>query len=421
MNTYTPNLTDPRVTRKLENVLGFVYSRLSYDDVEEVPTRTLDTHFGSSGKPLSKLLRAALLMTNGSYDTVAHRCMAYMLRKDGVKYVRHILMTKTFITMEEFLAINAPITEEFLAPTVDEDAFDQQIMESFIFRSHEHELESGDFVYEEKSGRLWNSLQHMPKKFRTPTFIKYGLVHDYDVSTCAPTLLIQHAKKMGYKGDTSIIDAIIGNKTEVRQMLSDATGIPVPAIKVAINGLFAGAKLQAHNECMLFKKAFKLNYDYAYAFKNNQFVQDLIKEINQFWDFLGKKTSSEKWEVYYGLELMILKSAMKFMQARNIKFFAIHDGFVSSKEIATGELEAHIFDETSYVVHYDYSDLRGPKAVQDTQISTNAVEALVETVKALPKHFMNQTKQFLDIYVGYMMQHFETDDVIRIYGSMKVC
>jgi len=421
--TYTANLTDPRVINKLEHIAGFLLYKFTEDTPEDCPKQTLDTHLGPSGRPMSKAIREHVLISNDSYSTSTKQCKSYTISRKGMKWVREMLQTKIWISFSEWQTKHSPITDEFLSPTLSEDELDLKIIESFIFRSHASELQNLSFVYEEKSNRLWNSLQMMPKKYRHPVFVKYGLKHDYDVSTCAPTLLIQYARKLGFTGKADCIDNLIENKREVRKMLSDHTGVPIDGIKTALNAIFAGGKLQRNSDCNIFAESFKCNWDWATNFKNCIFVQDLVAEIASMWKFICAKdnantpyNSAEKWNLYFSLEKQVLVSAMSFMDGRNVKYFAIHDGFAANTELCIDSLEQHIYKQTGFNVKYDYTDLEPISTVEATQVSTDALEDVVE----LPTAF----ETYLGLPLSWIKSHeteistmFSLDQLIEIYGK----
>jgi len=349
--SYTPNFSDPRVIARCKRAIGFACGVMSKTKGHPWSTRYVDQFFGQSTTDISKYLRDTLLICTdefyrfGSDDPKMNKCKEYKLNENGLNYLLEALKIN--------ITIIYPIVYDLAKET------------------HEQELASGNFTYKDQSSRLWHPLQRYRKQHRTQILCDSGYTHDYDIQTCAPTLILQKAQQLDMDEYCFAINRYLKEKTQIRDELALALELESAAIKEIINALFAGAIISNHKDSDIYHilAGDRARIDYL---KQDPFITELRSDIKKCWDVINttiprrrnsatnrllKISSRQKWNVYFALERVVLNSVRNYLDNNSVRYFLIHDGWTCASEIDLNELELHVKNETGYSIKFDYKKL----------------------------------------------------------------
>ncbi|MGJ0223627.1 hypothetical protein ACQUZK_09525, partial [Streptococcus pyogenes] len=111
------------------------------------------------------------------------------------------------------------------------------------------------------------------------------LPHNYDIQSCAPTLIYQQARQFGMMDECAAIDALLENPKAFRTDLASRIGISYKDAKAIINALFCGAVLGRGPRFQLFRwiRSFpKMN-----ALRDDPWLTALREEIKTCWRVIG--------------------------------------------------------------------------------------------------------------------------------------
>jgi len=384
---YTPNYNDPRVVKRIIHAIGFSLGVMSTTKPHPWSTRYIDKYFGNQSHDLSKFLREQLLIcTNDRYNKDLGQCKEYLLNERGVDYLRgKINMDKS----QEDLLKQHNNTHIITTPSVSQVPLE---IRHFVKTEFADELSTGNFNYNEKSNRLWHNLQSLKSQYRKPIFAEYGYEYNYDIQSCAPTLIMQYSRQLGNDIWMPAIQRYIDNKHEVRTELADKTGLDIKTVKVLINALFCGAKV-GYGE--YFQLSELVNHDRGIIefLKQDEYITELRNDIKTCWEYIIPEiprrrdaktnrlkpiTPRDKWHIYFRLECEVMTSIRKFISSNNqLKCFLEHDGWVCNQELDTNKLNLFVLEETGFDVKLDLvihnSNINGSNQ-EDTSEVTNIVK-----------------------------------------------
>ena len=354
---YTPNLNDPRVIKRIESALGFARGVLSTTKSHQWSTRFIDKHMGQQQRPLGKWLREQLLITTEQkYNSETGLCKEHMLNADGYSRLKASL----------YQPKNLIPTNPTNSPSVSE-VQDITLVKSWIAQLHDSELKQQEFHYMDKSGRLWHPIQNIRREFKNQILTDAGLIHQYDIQCCAPTLLIQYAQQCGMDEWLPAMQRYLKERNVVRQELAIAAEISEDKVKVIINALICGAYLSKADNTAIYNELggdlCRIEY-----LQQDAYILQLKQDIKTMWSYIKPtqtrrfvKTKKgtykmapfscrDKWSVYFRLERQILNSVSQFMRENQVKFFLEHDGWSSSKELNELELTQWVRESTGYMI-----------------------------------------------------------------------
>jgi hypothetical protein len=240
-----------------------------------------------------------------------------------------------------------------------------------ISQTIQTQLDTGLFEYKEQSNRLWNPLQNLPRYIKRPALAKNGYNYNYDIQCCAPTLLLQYARKCGLDISTPLLDQYISDRTTIRKELSLTLGISIDQVKQIINALLNGSLISHREDTSIF---LLLNRKHSIIdqLQTNQYVIELRDEIKSMWrsikshrpvrtitDVRGRKrtcplSSRDKAGVYRELELEVIKSVQTYMKQTNNNCLLEHDGWMCSNAIDINELRSYVRSHTGYMINIDW-------------------------------------------------------------------
>ena len=364
---YTPNFNDPRVIERITHAIGFALGVMSTDKPRPWSTRYIDKHLGQSQRPLSQYLRSKLLIcTNERYSKDQHTCKEYVLNQSGLNELKEKLSSSSqehlnHKKMDKVLIKNNSTT---IYPSVSEVTYDQIVVKRFLKKEYQSELTSGEFKYKAQSNRLWHGLQSVKNEYRAPILSEYGYTYNYDIESCAPTLLLQHSRHLGNDLWLPKLDYYLKNKNEIRNGLGKRAELDPRQVKVLINALFCGARLGNNKQ---FAISQLLEHDKAKIMylQQDEFLTELRQEIKTIWSYitpymsrrrntksnrLKPVSSRDKWNVYFRLESQVMTSIRQFINQNKIKCFLEHDGWVCNEQIDVNQLTKTVESQTGFQI-----------------------------------------------------------------------
>lgn len=329
-----PNFNDKRVRKRVKQGLGWACAQLNTGE-RGLAQSYIDDAFGYHTNPVSKWLRATLLTVVVPHSHLENRAAIYRLNIAGVKYCRRLLKESSRKN-----SVQKIIRKE----TVD-----------WAVNTHGSSIESGDFLYNESSNRLWNSLQNIATIVRDPLFASYGYVHSYDIEAAAPTIVVQYARLMGYSKATPNIDDYLNNKTRRRNQLAARLHVPPKISKSIIAALFMGA---SRGSAGSIARDITSNRLVLARLGNDSWCKSLIKEVNSVFKFLGASKSKDKMAVYLKQERAVMSAVIKYLKRqrqisnRPVRYFLEHDGWRSDTPVDLYALTLWVNNHTDYNIKF---------------------------------------------------------------------
>lgn len=339
--TYAPNFQDPRIQRAARKALTFVELYTKSTDVSWISVKEIYRHFGNTTRPLGRWLKQQLLTVKDDYYNIATgQCKRYTKNSQGVQLVKELL--------------NDPDFE----PQLSQELRDQ--------------IESGDFAYEEKSHRLFNPVQFIPKRLRNSILHNKGYRYHYDIVAAAPNLLRQRALQLNPGLKTPALDQYLARRTQIRQQIAQQCQITENQAKTVVNALLQGGVISSWSTNKIFQE---LNYDYdaIKRLNNNEFICELKQDIREIWQSLrsefpvryltdksGKTrrrrlSGREKSELYRELESSVGVVIRRYLKKNKCKSLWIHDGWACDKAVDPNQIVQEVRRQTGFVIELDWT------------------------------------------------------------------
>lgn len=381
---YAPNLSDPRTqakTRaKIKEACGWAFATC-HEHETVISKARIDKKLGRSNDDLGNYLRGKLLTC-----TDHHIKFGVAGEKGCAK--KYVLNEKGFADLLQVLDGATPLAADFV-PSL-QHGKTRECVEAFLQRTekdHATELVSLTFRMEEKGtcARLFHGLQHLRKEIKT-VFWADKLPHNYDIQSCAPTLIYQQARAFGMTGECAAIDALLEDPKAFRTELAARIGISYKEAKTIINALFCGAVLGRGPRFELFRliRSFpKMN-----ALRADPWLTALREEIRACWRTMGNAgviprkrdkrgrlmplSCGDKWWYYFGLERLVLDEILEYLAERDIKFFSEHDGFRTHTPVDTQAIEAQVSGALDFSIRITCED-HAPDSSQSSAVVSSSV------------------------------------------------
>lgn len=344
------DLAVPRNKRCAMKALSFVVAYFSKGE-RACSQKVLNKNVGYGNTPFGKYLRETLLTPIRENWSIEHgTCKTYTLNHRGVDHIRERLQ----------------IEKEDL----------QSVAINVVAEDYHIELTTGNFNYEEKSNRKWHKLQFFPANVKKQILKRHGYMYNYDISCCAPVLLLYKALNMGMGVCNTPLTLLryIESKTKRRIELAERIGITESQAKEIINALFCGAKLGVNKNYALYQ-LIDYNEEKMKLLIDDHFIKDLRSDINLIWSYLSRIiprkhvrnksgklvleriSSSMRWGLYFRLEREMLKVIETHLKTLGIRYFLEHDGWATDVPIDVELLKSEIVSAMQTHVSIEMEDL----------------------------------------------------------------
>lgn len=385
---YAPNLSDPRTRArtlaKIKEACGWAFATCHGDKETVISKARIDKRLGRSNDDLGSYLRHKLLIC-----TDHHIKFGVAGEKGCAK--KYVLNGKGFGELLQLLDGSILLEPDF-APSI-QHSKTRECLDTFLQRAgkdHASELDSLTFHMEEKSScpRLFHRLQHLRKEIKT-VFWESRLPYNYDIQSCAPTLIYQQARSLGMEDECAAIDALLEDPKAFRTELASRIGISYKEAKTIINALFCGAVLGRGPRFKLFRlirSVPKMN-----ALRDDPWIDALRQEIRACWRAIGNAgvvprkrdkrgrlialSCDAKWQYYFGLERFVLDEILEYLAERDIKFFPEHDGFRTDTPVDTRAIEAQVSGALDFSIRITCED-HAPDSSQSSAVVSSSVLSL---------------------------------------------
>lgn len=405
--TYTPNLNDPRVLKKIRRSCGFVRAVVSKHGKDSpISHDYMAQYFGNyrNKNSLAGFLKDSLIIcTDEFYSKDEGIAKSWTRNEYGYR-----ALCKVAFGDARYLPDNIQEQGELeytntLAKAIKKAPIDwseSTEVNAAIEFAEEHfkdalkDLDNGTINYNLKSDRYFFSLQNIQRDVKKIILARHNYTHQYDIECCAPTLLYQYAQKLGMDEYLFAISRYLEDRTICREEVMAATGLSLMQTKKLITSMFSGAKLGANKRFTLFRG---INFDYTLMrkIKDVPFIVALKNDISKMWIFFIKAgvvvrnvkvdkdtgktrtlalTSTKKWRLYFRLERSVIDSVNRYLISMENKCFLEHDGWSATNEINQEELIAHIYKDTGFTVKLSYECISPEfKPLETLEIPTKPV------------------------------------------------
>lgn len=343
--TYKPNWCDRRTRQRAHQIILWV-ERYIGSEQRCLHSKILRSKAAFGDSELGRYLRSCLLIKTSVAYKQGEFSQQYTLNNAYLNYLRDQL----------------GMPARTLPMTSIERRFQEQAAE----------IHSGEFEYTEVGGRWYNGLQLIPRDVKPLFWQEYSYLYDYDIDTCAPTLLYQQAKKIKSKiKPLAYVEFYINHKQEVRDELMIKYNLSGSQVKQIINALFQGGILNSYEHNKILRYVNMMTYKIA-QLKQDQFLVALIKDIKAMWSVLRGQistgytyqgdqrrsrriTGKHKTNYYKQLEGEVMSVVWRSLRRNGIKFFKEHDGFRSDQFVIPCELEQEIWRATGFDIKFKWS------------------------------------------------------------------
>ena len=359
MTQYQPNFSDPRVQRRIKRAIGFASGAVHPVKSRPWSTRYIDKWFGVQSNPLSRYLREQLLIvTRSSWNKDTGQCKEYVLNQSGIT------------SLAESVGINKDNTQL------------QHIVLEVAQQEYSQELDSGNFVYNDKSNRLWHPLQNFRRAVKRDVLNQHGYQYHYDIECSAMTLIHQHSQRIpeisrDQKWQQGPMDLYLfalrdylRDRTSIRNQIAQDVEVDADVIKRIINALLAGAKLSTNPTTEIYRL---LDGDVSRIrfLQQHEYLIRLRADIKICWDYIKPTmprrsqidknnrqrmlgiSSKQKWGVYFDLERQVLNEIRHFLCESGNRHFLEHDGWSCEHAVDLSLLSERIQSVTGFELEFE--------------------------------------------------------------------
>lgn len=345
LNTYTPNIENSRVLKRIKDVLDWCgHLLLRKKKPRSIHHSEIRKVFGNVSKPLGRWLYSNLLMQTGDY-AAGHHSYSYALNEGGYERLRNMVGLTTVTSAEMAMELYGPIIRGDVTP-----------------------------VYTDKGGRRYHPIQNVRRDDKKVIFSGYW---DYDIDSCAATLVHQYARQH-YRwvnpealGEPfPAVARYVDEKAAVRQHLATVAGIPLEQAKELSQNLLFLAPLTPHYRCSIFcllgEDRLRLE-----RLKQDPFVKQLVADLKKMWDYAMRADRRERGlrqfagadvasapdskskyrqAIFIALERKVMDAIYDWFGMEQFPGILMHDGFISRLDVDTHALQENVMSLTGYCV-----------------------------------------------------------------------
>ncbi|TWB18840.1 hypothetical protein FBZ89_109227 [Nitrospirillum amazonense] len=344
LNHKIPNFQDARVAKRANLVLDWCDQFVGSKREMRVSSEELRRVFSNKDRGLGSWLYSTLLIQVGTYQVGSHP-YSYSLKIEGYQKLCGLLgrevRSETDVVRQRF----------------------QPVLDGRAVEYHDNGL------------RRFHPVQNIRRDVRKQVFDGWW---DYDVESCAPTLVYQYAVShyrwvYGVQSAAEPFPSIlrlINDKAHIRQHVSSLTGLDVSRSKQILQMLFFRANPGMHASNALYST---LGND-PYIFQklvNDDYVQALRLDAKAMWRYAiardtheraslrmsGIKSSTpvsgiraRRMNIYLSLERRVMDAIFRQLSADGVTHVIMHDGFMSRDKVDVGKLTRLVKDEMGYEI-----------------------------------------------------------------------
>lgn len=343
LNPYRPKLDDPRVRRRLKNVLTWCDGLLGQKRPKQINSASLRKVFGNVSQPFGGWLRANLLIQVGSYE-VGKCSYSYVLNESGYEKLCAMAGIETRSSVEVAVERYSSILSGEVVPE-----------------------------YKDNGTRRYHPIQNLPREDRRIAFAGWW---DYDIEASAATLVCQYAARkyrdMHPNTDNPFpsVNRLINEKEETRQHVMALCSLDLNAAKELLQSLLFRAPLTPNSRCSIYRL---LGEDRARleSLKQDPFIKSLVSDVKKMWRFAiwadkyeramlmfeacryaphKIKASEHRHAIYLSLERRVMDAIHTWFGTDKFPGVLMHDGFLSMLDVDTHALVAHVKETTGYTI-----------------------------------------------------------------------
>ena len=235
-----------------------------------------------------------------------------------------------------------------------------------IFSSELSGLKS--FDYKDISYRRFHLLQNIKREYQDIFFSKSIFKYKADINTAALSSIIsfiEQTSEVDVELTFPIIFEYMSDKDKYRKNISKLFGVDEAKAKKIFAHLSNKGIISFSN----FTSWRDLIEDDIVGSKTMSARKDIwlmqfYEEIKYMWKLAKSSanksglvpftvTDKNKFDLYFWLERQIIECAEEMLKARNNKYFLLHDGWISAKEINPKEIEQAIYLKTGLHIKID--------------------------------------------------------------------
>ena len=329
--TYTPNWASKPFRRRAILALDFCTQWLPSGKRRKISKTVIDAHFGNTGRqgPGRWLKEYLLFCEDSYYNMQTGECKLWSVRQDNLGTLR------AYLREPEKPAILSVVEESSIL--------------------------TGEFIYKEKSGRSYHRLQNLPRRKRQRLFGPRGYQYEYDIESCALTLLLQRARQCGLTHSTALLDTILEDRQAVRKTLADELNLTTAQIKSILAKILNGARISSWHTSKIFEEV-NWNPLMIRQLQANPTIQQYQWEVKQLWAAIrptlnlhpGERIDRHKSRVYLELEQMVTKVIAKQLKKEMTRAFWIHDGVLTDRAIDISHYQNLVRTQTGFNIRLDW-------------------------------------------------------------------
>ena len=320
---YEPDLNRKNTRKRIEQAITWAEQFIDKTKPNWLSTRYIDDNLGSQSRPLGKWLRQQILIcVDEHWNWQTAKCKKYIRNDVGIKELKKRLNY-------------TPVKQ--------------------VTKEEEQQLATGEFEYEEKSNRYFNSIQYKPRYVKRPLLAHWGYNYNYDIACAAPRLILQYARKCGLTKETPLMDRYINDTAAMRQELADELSLTPDQVKLVINTILNGGHISHKEDTSLFVQLGR-SHIYIDRLQASSTIDLIKKEIKSMWSAIkphrtltsARITPKDKSDVYRELEQVVIKSVRTYLNKTKNKGLLEHDGWTTCEAIDITELRTYVRSTTGY-------------------------------------------------------------------------
>lgn len=322
-----PNWQNRAIQRRAETIIKFCEDYLVKKPVFWLSRSQIHLHFGNTSRHPGAWFRSQLLIQeDGYYNPLTGQCKKYRLSMKNLEELKKKTGYITDYAVEEHI---------------------------------QQELESGEFVYQEKSQRRFHPLQFKPKYKKRTILSRSGYKYEFDIECAAHTLILQHAQHLGHDKSTPRLDEYLMDRRRIRAWLAEELGCEIKTAKTILVGLLQGAVISSWHTSTIFEQL-AWNRSKLEHLRNQTWIQEYQQEVREIWRTIKTQrgiterlTGRIKSGIYRELEQQVGKEIQRYLKKSKNTYFFEHDGWSCREMIDPRELTARVRCKTGFVITLD--------------------------------------------------------------------